>query len=90
VTDALRPTNPPNPAAEFRRALDGALTAASVARVGLRLLERHLDGEDLHADHDPLLRDLAGAADRLRDEIRTLTELAGAVLGGTDTSIRIE
>jgi len=73
-----------------RRALDGVLTAASVARVGLHLLERHLDGADLGADREPMLRDLQCAADRLRDEVRALTELADAVLGGTDTIIRIE
>jgi len=87
MTDAIRP---PDPSASFRRALDSAATAASVARVGLDLLRRHLDGVELGADREPLLSTLADAAERLRDEIRTLTDLADAALGGTDTIVRTE
>ena len=81
---------PPDPASAFRQALDGALTATSVARIGLQVLERHLDGGNLGADREPLLRNLQCAADRLRDEVRRLTELADAALGGTDRIVRIE
>jgi hypothetical protein len=86
VTDSIRP---PDPAADFRRALDRALTATSLARVGLHLLERQLDGGDLGADREPLLCDLRSAADRLSDAVRTLTELADAAFGGSDTVVRI-
>ena len=90
MTDALRPTNPPDPAAEFRRALDRALTAAGVARIGLHLLEQTLDGGGLAADREPMLHNLADAAERLRDEVRALTDLTDAVFGGTDMVVRIE
>ena len=89
-TIAIRPADPPDPSDAFRRALDGVATAASVARVGLDLPRQHLDGGDLGADREPLLRNLADAADRLRDEVRTLNDLAHAVLGGADTIIRIK
>jgi hypothetical protein len=54
------------------------------------LLERQLDGLDLADDREPLLHNLRKAADRLRDDVHTLTELADTVFGGTDTIVRIE
>ena len=87
MTDSIRP---PDPVADFRRAIAAALTAARVARVELLLLEQALDGGGLAGDRAPLLHNLQCAADRLRDAVRTLTELADAAFGGTDTVVRIE
>jgi hypothetical protein len=87
MTDAVRS---PDPVAEFRRALDRARTATSLARIGLQLLEDALDGGGLAADREPLLHNLADAAERLGDAVCALTEQADAAFGGSDTVVRIE
>jgi len=80
---------PDDPTDAFERALDGAAAAVAAASIGLELLRRQLDGVDRGDRHAVVLANLRTAADRERDEVRTMTEVADAVLGARDTVVRL-